>query len=366
MKNSSNVKDFLIFGHNYIGDVLTLTPAIRALKLKFPESRITAVVSKKASFVLRKNPDICNIVETEKINGVRGIFGILKLFATLNGIKKNNGHKFYACINFLTSFKFSVLGFLLAKRQVGQVKALNDFFLHDRIVLDKNLNNVDKSLKFIEPFYINGGERYFDRNCVYNVEEADIKNAENFLENSFNGFGTNIDAKNLKFVLFSPGSTRKSKEADPQLFSIFADFLNKNGFYTVITGSRNDRQVSKEIYDRIDDKRLNADLTGLTDIGTLGGLIKKSFMVVSVDNGTMHLSSAVRTPVIALFGSTDPAVCAPVTDDIYVIDKKTNCYHCFYKDCIKEGFKINGYSDCMGNITLEDLITGFNFLLNSK
>ncbi|MCL4428515.1 MAG: hypothetical protein M1276_05955, partial [Deltaproteobacteria bacterium] len=185
MKNSNNIKDFLIFGHNYIGDVLMLTPAIRALKLKFPESRITVAVSKNASFVLRRNPDICKIVETEKLNGIKGIAGIFKLFATLNGIKKKNGHKFYACINFLTSFKFSLLGFLLAKKQIGQKKILNNFFLHERIIFDKNLNNTDKSLKFIEPFYINSGEKYFDRNCVYNVDDSDIKNAENILKNSY-------------------------------------------------------------------------------------------------------------------------------------------------------------------------------------
>ena len=365
MKDSDNIKDFLIFGHNYIGDVLTLTPAIRALKMKFPESRITAVVSKSASYVLRRNPDIFRIIETEKINGIGGIAGIFKLLVTLSGIKKKNGHRFYACINFLTSFKFALLGFLFTKKQVGQKKFLNDFFLRDRIIFDKNLNNTDKSLKFIEPFYINAGEKYFDRNCVYNVEDGDIKNAENILKNSFNGYGINIDAQNFKFVLFSPGSTRKSKEADPDLFSLFADYLNKKGFYTVITGSSNDKQTSKKIYDKIENKRLNADLTGLTDIYTLGGLIKKSFLSVCVDNGTMHLSSAINTPVIALFGSTDPAVCAPSAGNVYIIDKKAECYHCFYRDCPKDGFYMRGYPDCMGNIMLEDLTAGFEFLLNS-
>ena len=120
MNDSDNIKDFLIFGHNYIGDVLTLTPAIRALKLKFPESRITAVVSKSASYVLRRNPDICRIVETDKISGIRGIAGFFKLLGTLNGIKKKNGHKFYACINFLMSLKFSILGFLLTKNRSGR------------------------------------------------------------------------------------------------------------------------------------------------------------------------------------------------------------------------------------------------------
>jgi hypothetical protein len=91
---------------------------------------------------------------------------------------------------------------LLTKKQVGQRKFLNNFFLRDRIIFDKNLNNIDKSLKFIEPFYINVGEKYFDRNCVYNVENTDIKNAENILRNSFNGYGINIDRKILNLFYF--------------------------------------------------------------------------------------------------------------------------------------------------------------------
>jgi ADP-heptose:LPS heptosyltransferase len=100
MKYSDNIKDFLIFGHNYIGDVLTLTPAIRALKLKFPESRITAVVSKSASYVLRRNPDICRIIETEKINGIRGIAGIFKLLERLTALKKRTGINFTPALIF--------------------------------------------------------------------------------------------------------------------------------------------------------------------------------------------------------------------------------------------------------------------------
>ncbi|MHB1661743.1 MAG: glycosyltransferase family 9 protein [bacterium] len=360
-------KDLLIFGPNYIGDVLMMTPAIHALKLKFPESRLTVVVSKNASDVLRRNPDIWKIVETEKTNGIRGIINVFKLFAALNAIKKNNRHKFYVCVNFLTSLKFSVLGFLLAQKQVGRKKLLNNFFLSDGIRfdagLDKSLNNVDKSLKLIEPFYINGGIKYFNRNYVYNIEAADIKNAKNILNNSFNGYGINISEGNFKFALFSPGSTRKSKEADPRLFSLFADYLNKNGFYVVITGSGNDKQTSKKIYDQIENKHMSINLTGLTDLYTLGGLLSESSLAVSVDNGTMHLSSAIGTPVIALFGSTDPAVCGPTSDNVYIVNKKTGCFHCFNRDCQTEGFGINGYPDCMGYINLEDLTAGFNSLL---
>ncbi len=359
------MKDILIFGHNYIGDVLTITPAIRALKLKFPESRMFAVVSKNASAVLRRNEDIYKIIETDKFSGIKGIAAFFKLFLTLRNINKTNGRKFYICINFLTSLKFTMLGFMLSEKQAGQEKFLNNFFLRCRIKLDGEINNIDKSLKFVEPFYINAGNKYFSKDYIYNIEDADIKNAKNILQNSFNGYGTEITDENFKLALFSPGSTRKAKEAPPYLFSVFADFLNKEGYFVIITGSKKNTGISKDIYDQIENKHMSVNLTGLTDIFTLGGLIYLSKLAVTVDNGTMHLASALKVPTIALFGSTDPAVCAPMSDKVFIIDKKIGCYHCFKNLCDTEDYKIKRYPDCMNNILYEDIIKGYDFLLNT-
>ncbi len=357
-KKYKDNKNFLIFGHNYIGDVLMLTPAIRALKSKFSESKITVVVSKNASPVLKRNPDVWKVIEMEKVKGIWGIAGILDLFLKLRRLELNelNKEKFYVCINFLTSFKFAVLGFLLSKKQIGQYKKINNFFLKDKIQFDNSLHNIDKSLKFIEPFYIT--QKYQNKNCVYEVYEEDIKNARNILKNSFNDYD-----ENFKMVLFSPGSTRKSKEANPETFSLFADYLNKMGYHIIITGSKKDEDLSKKILSKITNKHLSVDVTGLTDIYMLGGLIKQSCLVVSVDNGTMHLSSVIKTPLIALFGSTDPALCGPLSENSYIIDKKVECYHCFYKNCPKESFSKNYFPNCMGFIALEDLIEGAKRLL---
>lgn len=355
------MRDFLIFGHNYIGDVLMLTPAIRALKLKFPESRVILVVSSGASPILKRNPDIWRIVDSGKIKGITGILGVLNLFLRLRRLKsKELGiTKFYICINFLTSFKFSVIGYLLSKKQVGQDKGINNIFLHDKIRFEKNMHNVDKSLKFIEPFYIS--EKYFSRDYIYEASEKDVKNAENILKNSFNDYSR---VESFKFVLFSPCSTRKSKEANPELFSLFADYLNAKGFYVVISGAKKNEETSKKIYEMIENKYMSINLTGLTDIFTLGGIIKRAALVVSVDNGVMHMSSAIKTPLIALFGSTDPAICGPITSDkTYVIDKKRECYHCFRKNCSGDGFGKKGIPDCMDFIILDDLKEGVKNLL---
>ena len=359
------MKDILIFGHNYIGDVLTITPAIRAMKLAFPESRIVAVVSKNAAAVLRRNRDIYKIIETDKFSGIKGIAAFFKLFSTLRNINKTNGRKFYICLNFLTSLKFSALGFLLSEKQAGQKKFLNNFFLRYRIKFDGEINNIDKSLKFAEPFYINADNKRFSKNYVYDIEDEDIKKAKNILKNSFKEKGAEINFDDFKLALLSAGSTRKSKEAPPSLFSVFADFLNKEGYFVAITGSKKNIDIAKEIYYKIDNKHMSFNLTGLTGIDTLGGLIYLSKLAVTVDNGTMHLASALKVPTIALFGSTDPSICAPLSDKIYVIDKKKECYHCFKKYCSNKDSGVNEYSDCMSGISFEDLAEGYEFLLNT-
>ncbi|MHB1679823.1 MAG: glycosyltransferase family 9 protein [bacterium] len=397
-------KNFLIFGLNHIGDVLMLTPAIRALKLKFPESNIFVLVSETAAPVLYRNPDVYKVIERKKHKGISNIFYLYKLYKEL---KKYN---FYACINFLTSFEFALLSFFISKKRIGISSFKTFLFYNYKIKNDKKIHNIDRALKFIDIFSIK--EKYNSRQLIYVPTEEDIKTAIKLLKDS--NIDTNIDIANnsrniddnnvnnnnavdnnignrnaadnynadnnsnpadniaynnniadnddnkyiinkTKIVLFSPGSTRNTKEANPELFALFADYLNKLGFYAVIIGSKKDIPLANKIYRLVSDKKLTVNITGITDIYMLGGLMKISRLVISVDNGVMHLASAVNTPLIALFGSTDPAVCGPVNDNSYIIDKKTDCYHCFLNTCDKESFLKNDYPDCMGNIELYDL-----------
>lgn len=346
-------KNFLVFGHNYIGDTLMITPAIRAIKSSYPDSRITVVSSGGASPVLKRNPDVTRIIEIskEKTRGLFGAFGLIGLFLRLKSIEQENGARFDACVNFLTSLKFAFLGFLVSNRQSGEYRPFNNFFLKDSVKFKPGIHNIEKSLRLALPFLPSGIAENFARDYVYDVLKGDIINA-------------GIIVKENRIAVFSPGSTRKTKEASPALFSSFADFLiEKEGLFIIITGARGDKELSAKVLEGIKNKNRCSDITGLTDIYTLGGLIKLASIVVTVDNGTMHLSSAIKTPLIALFGSTDPDVCGPLKNErTYIIDKKQECYHCFSGDCSKENLKKADFPDCMGLITLEDMVNGYGLL----
>jgi len=55
--------------------------------------------------------------------------------------------------------------------------------------------------------------------------------------------------------------------------------------------------------------------------------------VITTDSGPMHLAAAVETPVIALFGPTDPARTGPYGAGHTIIRTELSCSPCFLKKC---------------------------------
>jgi heptosyltransferase-2 len=77
---------------------------------------------------------------------------------------------------------------------------------------------------------------------------------------------------------------------------------------------------------------------GVTDLSQLAGLLASASLLVTNDTGPMHLAAAVGTPVLALFGSTDPAVCGPRgAGEIRVLYERVACSPCYLKECPVEG-----------------------------
>ncbi|HVG94439.1 MAG TPA: lipopolysaccharide heptosyltransferase II [Planctomycetota bacterium] len=77
---------------------------------------------------------------------------------------------------------------------------------------------------------------------------------------------------------------------------------------------------------------------GATDLPRLAALLARARLLVTNDTGPMHLAAAVGTPILALFGSTDPDVCGPRgTGPITVLRDRVPCSPCWLRVCPIEG-----------------------------
>ena len=75
------------------------------------------------------------------------------------------------------------------------------------------------------------------------------------------------------------------------------------------------------------------NLAGKTDLFELAGWYRRCAVVVTNDSGPMHLAAAVGTPVVAIFGPTDPVLTGPYGNGHTVLRSVLPCAPCFKGHC---------------------------------
>jgi ADP-heptose:LPS heptosyltransferase len=90
----------------------------------------------------------------------------------------------------------------------------------------------------------------------------------------------------------------------------FADvarhLVQHSGATIVLSGAAGDRAMVERVKSALPGNKV-IDVAGQVDLLTLAGLIERLDLLVTGDTGPMHLAVAVGTPVVAVFGPSDPA-----------------------------------------------------------
>lgn len=104
-----------------------------------------------------------------------------------------------------------------------------------------------------------------------------------------------------KYIGLCPGSRHFTKMWPPEYFVELGVLLSSEGYKVLLFGGRSDREICSRISASIPD---SADLSNEDDLFATASGMKACSAVICNDSGMMHTACAVRTPVIALFGST--------------------------------------------------------------
>jgi ADP-heptose:LPS heptosyltransferase len=98
-------------------------------------------------------------------------------------------------------------------------------------------------------------------------------------------------------------------------------------------------------------------MVGRTTIKQFAAIAKKSMLFVGSDSGAMHIASAVGTPVVALFGPSNPREWGPRGGPAEVLYKAIDCRICFHPTCMR------GEENCMRLISIEEVYDAAQRLL---
>jgi heptosyltransferase I len=93
------------------------------------------------------------------------------------------------------------------------------------------------------------------------------------------------------------------------------------------------------------------NLAGQTDLAQLAELYRRCSVVITNDSGPMHVAAAVGTPVVAIFGPTDPFLTGPYGKRHVVLRAGVPC-----SPCLKDHCTHTPRMECMSLVTVEQVL----------
>ena len=104
---------------------------------------------------------------------------------------------------------------------------------------------------------------------------------------------------------------RAVKQWEPERFGEVARrLIAARGATIVLTGSADDRALVDRV-SRMLPAQHTIDAAGHLDLLTLAAVLGRLDLLITGDTGPMHLAAAVETPIVAVFGPSDPVRYAP-------------------------------------------------------
>jgi predicted lipopolysaccharide heptosyltransferase III len=272
-----------------IGDLILTTPAIAALRQKFPEAHVTLVISSECKAVAPAIGSVNQLLITP-----RGVGGLRTIAALMS-------RRFDYCVDFtrndrsallvlLSRAKKRIVSFRIKVRSKFRTRFYNEFVEHRM----RDMHTIDYHLALLEPLGISDADGAIHLALPENARAT----AEQLLETA--------DVRR-QFIIFHPGSARAEKFWNAQRWAEVINYAaDKNNADLVVTGGSSTLEQT-----HIDDikskvRRPIVDFSGKTDLLTLAGLIARARLLITVDSAPMHLAAATRTPQVILFGPTNP------------------------------------------------------------
>jgi len=161
--------------------------------------------------------------------------------------------------------------------------------------------------------------------------------------------------QDLPFVAVNPVAFWETKLWEDQKFAELCDRITGElGIGVFLTGS----EAGSLERIRGGMKRAAVNLGGRTTLKELACLYRRAALVVTTDSGPMHLAAAMGTPVVALFGPTDPARTGPYGSGHCVIRRDLPCSPCLKKRCETR--------ECMREIEVGEVFEAVREMLTNR
>lgn len=338
---------FLVVRTDRIGDVILSTPVFEAIKSKFPQSHLCAMVSSYAADVVKSNPHVDDVIIDDHEHRGREREGFFRL------VRKIREGEFDVAVLLRPTFRLALMLLLAGvKYRIGTGYRFYQILLNRKVYEHRKVNlrhEADYNLDLLRPLGI--AWRKTPPKMYLSAQEKE------FAGRLFDQLKI---APDDTVVLIHPGSGDSSLNLPAKRFAQAADgLMEKLGAKILFTGTNREKELVSFIQGRMEHEAF--DLVGRTDLRQLAAVINKCDVVVSNSTGPMHLAVAVGTPTVAVFCpifAAGPIRWGPYGEGHEVIMPPVPiCFECKPRRC--------PHYDCMEKIGADQIVSKVCVLLEA-
>jgi heptosyltransferase-2 len=344
------MQGILIIAPNWIGDAVMTQPLLATLKIQYPDSKIDVLASNWVAPIYRACSEVNEVIEAD-FQHKQLQWGLRKQLARDLQLKN-----YQACFVLPNSFKSALIPWLAnipfrigyrGEFRFGLINlALDNPSKRNRPPMVEHYVALGQLMSSEEPVGSNPPKPKL------NVSSDAKQSANKKLSDA------NLDP-NAVFV-FCPGAEYgPSKRWPSSHFSALASNLVQDHPNTniILLGSKGDHSLAEEIIGQSQYPTKIHNWCGETSLDEAIALIGIAKVVVSNDSGLMHIAAALKTPQVAIFGSSDPAHTPPLSENAKVIWLNLPCSPCHKKECPL------GHLKCLNDILPQQVLATLNTLL---
>jgi lipopolysaccharide heptosyltransferase I len=322
------MRSVLVVKLSAIGDVVHAMPAVASIRRARPEVRIAWVVERGAAALLRNSPCIDKLVEIDTRSWRRGLLRRETQRAIAERLGALRSEPFDVAIDFQGLLKSALVAVASgASRRVGFATSdlrepASRVFLNEQVEVGAVDHVIDKNLALVRHLGIEAPGPYEFPIAVPEEDEREIASR----------------APEGPFAILNPGGGWPTKLWPAERYARLADEVcERHGLDSVITFGPGEEALARRV---VEASRCGRVALFPCSLLQFVALARRARLFVGGDTGPLHLAAAAATPVVGIFGPTEPRRNGPFAPDDLVVGRddlacRIDCYRrsCSHWEC---------------------------------
>lgn len=301
----------LVLRLSAVGDILRTLPAVKAIKRNFPHSSIAWITEEPAEALLKSQPEIDRVILFPRRRWARGMRSPKNLWGTfvemVRFVKGLRREGYEVCLDFHGSLKSGLLAFLSrSPYRVGydrrSVREGNFLFSNVKVALpQQKMNRYERNLRLLQGI----GMGIDTLEPSLHIPLEDFQYVEGF-------FREKLDGSKRPWIAVHPGTSSKTayKRWMADRYAQLADrFAAELGATVIFTWGPGEKEWAEGIQRQM--QRPSVLAVETSRLTQLAEIFRRCDLYVGGDTGPTHIASFVKTPIVVIYGPTDPVINEP-------------------------------------------------------